>query len=113
MEQPTLRNIEAMTMKFRKLYWVTESLCEEGSSVNGVYTSFVDLMGKGLANGPCPIRLSLFTLDTPGHGLGTWDANNAAQIVTDLQPFVESGEFTVEDCRNLQEAFTNTALAPA
>lgn len=102
-----------MTMKFRKLYWVTESLCENGSSVNGVYTSFVDLIGKGLATGPCPIRLNLFTLDAPGNGLGTWTADNAISIVEDLEQFVASGEFSREDCIALQTAFSQMALSPA
>lgn len=102
-----------MTMKFRKLYWVTETLCSDGNSVHGVYTCFVDLIRKGLDNPPCPLRLSLYTLDTPGSGLGRWTASNAESIVDDLAPFVESGEFSVEDCRALQDAFMQIALVTA
>ncbi|MCE9560037.1 MAG: hypothetical protein K8R88_13950 [Armatimonadetes bacterium] len=100
-------------MKFRKLYWVTEEVCDQESRVNGVFTSFVDLIDKGLTNTRCRTRLSLFKLDCQGPPLGTWTTDDFVAMDDDLAPFVSSGEFSAEDCKALVEAFGKIAQVTA
>ncbi len=86
-------------MKFRKLYWVTEQIDEQGrSSVAGVYTSIFDLTNKGLrwdpeVSGNTNFRISLVKLDANSKPLGTWSGNDFTQMGEELQPYVATGEF--------------------
>lgn len=86
-------------MKFRRLYWVTEQLDENGNSeVVGVYTSIYDLTSKGLrwddeCKGRAGFRVSLVKLDSQAKPLGCWQGPEFANIVEDLQPFVDTTEF--------------------
>jgi hypothetical protein len=97
-------------MKFRRIYWVTEQLDEEGrSDVTGVYTSIPDLVEIGLGiqdYSPCrkTVRLSLCELDAAKPPLVSvlWDEYD--QLESLLKPFVDDGEMTHEDVVTLVDA---------
>ena len=107
-----------MTMMFRKLYWVTESVDEQGrSSVNGVFTSVPDLIDQGLkddATSGHTLRLTLLKLDCADAKFGSWTSPTFAGIGEKLTDFVNTGEFTFDECRDLVEAlrkFNLTAVS--
>lgn len=96
-------------MTFRRIYWVTEQLAENNvSCVTGVYTSIPDLLQEGLrwAEG-CELktgmRLSLVKLDDYNMPLGTWTSPEFKGIKDDLQPYVQTQEFTGNDVEMLEE----------
>ncbi len=96
-----------MAMTFRKLYWVTEKLDSDGKSKpNGIYTSVVDLIHKGLAEGSGNFRLSLFKLDCAGDPLESWTAGSGADIAEDMSKYVTNGEFRAEEIKELAQAFS-------
>ncbi|MBX3120055.1 MAG: hypothetical protein KF784_13395 [Fimbriimonadaceae bacterium] len=95
-------------MVFRRIYWVTEQIDNNGKSqVTGVYTSIHDLVGNGLRwiDGEpaefATFRLSLVKLDYSGGVLGCWESPNFDTLAADLQPFVATQEFTIEDVTQL------------
>jgi len=96
-------------MMFRRLYWVTERVQPDGStSVRGVYTSIPDLVDHGFpavfeATNPCALRLSLVKLDSRSGPLGTWTPAEFGRIAEDLQPYVVTGEFAVENVTMLRD----------
>lgn len=103
-----------MTMMFRKLYWVTESVDELGHShVTGVFTSIPDLIEKGLTHeiGAQTLRLSLLKLDCENGCFGTWSSPTFAGIGEKLTDFVNTGEFTFDECRDLVDALRKFNLA--
>ncbi len=102
-------------MRFRKLYWVTEQVTANNkSSVLGVFTSVPDLVCTGLRGDGSArrgeIRLSLFQLDSDLGPLRSWTPSNFASVCEDLKEFVQSEEFTQEECNTLAAALK--ALAP-
>lgn len=105
-------------MKFRKLYWVTEQLDQDGKSeVVGIYTSIFDLTTKGLrwdsgVSGSAGFRLSLCKLDAQSKALGCWTGPSFDGIGDDLQPYVSTGEFDEPSVLKLiqdLEAFASSA----
>jgi hypothetical protein len=106
-------------MKFRKLYWVTEQLAENGqSSVVGVFTSMQDLRTKGLKwNEECDhasgFRVSLVKLDHTGMPLGDWSAPGFDGIESDLAEFVETGEMDEQSVIQLAADLRAMATAKA
>lgn len=103
-----------MTMMFRKLYWVTESVDELGRShVTGVFTSIPDLIDKGLHDGGHgeSLRLTLLKLDTVGDPFGAWSSPTFAGIGEKLSEFVDTGEFTFDECRDLVDALRKFGVA--
>lgn len=86
-------------MKFRKLYWVTEQIGQDGQSeVVGVFTSTYDLITKGMrwdeeVDKKSGFRLSLVKLDSLYKPFGTWQSPNYDGFEGDLQRFVQTGEF--------------------
>lgn len=90
-------------MMFRRLYWVTE-VSEGGSSrVAGVYTSIPDLIEKGLGHG-AGMRISLVKLDSCDGPLGRWDAPAFGNMREDLQAYVATGEFALDEIQALSMA---------
>lgn len=90
-------------MMFRRLYWVTE-VSENGCSrVAGVYTSIPDLIEKGLSHGP-GLRISLVKLDSCDGPLGRWEAPSFGNMREDLQAYVATGEFALDEIQALAAA---------
>ncbi len=96
-------------MKFRRLYWVTEQLGENGTSqIGGVYTSIHDLLERGLCRDEAPItknrfRVSLVKLDSNQPPLGQWTSPDFQGMKDALQEFVDTDEFNAQDCEQLVE----------
>lgn len=107
------------TMKFRRLYWVTEIVNEDGTStITGVYTSLPDLIETGLRwmdqiNGNGRFRLTLVQLDSPKLPLGSWISPDYDDISDDLEGYVEGNEFRKDDCVTLVDRLRNHQLAHA
>ena len=94
-------------MKFRKLYWVSEQIDEQGrSEVIGVYTSIPDLVEVGLRRVDglpkrAGYRLSLVKLDSKKKPLGLWESPDFEGLADDLEEFIKTKEFSRPDCENL------------
>jgi hypothetical protein len=95
-------------MMFRRLYWVTELIdSDDRSKVVGVYTSIPDLIRHGLeplrTKSDSCIRLTLTKLDCSKGPLATWCSPSFEGLADGLQEFVETEEFSEEQCRSLVE----------
>lgn len=106
------------TMMFRRLYWVTEKVDDIGrSSVTGIFTSIPDLIHKGLEHadehlGPGQfLRLNLIKLDSVDEPFGSWTSPGFCGIGERLSEFIDTGEFTFDECRELVEALRRFSLA--
>lgn len=94
-------------MKFRKLYWVTEQIDEQGrSEVIGVFTSIPDLVEIGLRWDGEPskrvgYRLSLVKLDSKKKPLGAWQSPDFGSLADDLEEYIDTKEFSRPDCERL------------
>jgi hypothetical protein len=97
-------------MMFRRIYWVIERVEKDGSSrVAGIYTSIPDLVDHGFRNrDPLrdgqSIRLSQVQLNRSDEPLGQWTQHTWGDIAQELEPFVESGEYSPEECLFLQDS---------
>lgn len=106
-------------MKFRKLYWVTEQLNNDGQSqLRGVYTSIFDIRSKGFkwlesCGDHKGIRVSLVKLDSMDKPLGTWSSPNFDNMREDLQQYISTGEFDEQSCDELVEELQGFCGAPA
>ncbi len=105
-------------MMFRKLYWVTEQLQNGSTSVTGVYTSVHDLIKSGLSwrgetTPDTTLRLTLVKLDSSNGPLGQWDASNLSALGSDLEPFVKTDEFRLDEVLDLVEALGKFLGTPA
>jgi hypothetical protein len=91
---------------FRKLYWVTEQVSEDGSSrVGGVYTSIPDLVRHGIKFvSDAKLRLTLTKLDSEGAPLGCWQSPEFDAIEDALRTYVQTEEFTADQCAALVQA---------
>lgn len=100
-------------MVFRRIYWVTEELGDDGSSrATGVFTSTSDLSSRGLRwlDGPAGgFRVTLVKLDSSGRPLGSWIGPDFAGLETDLQPFVATEELTEPEVEALGKALREFA----
>jgi hypothetical protein len=93
-------------MMFRRLYWVVEELESNGQSqVTGVYTSIQDLIkhGLGCVDQGNEIRLTLTKLDSNKPPLGCWCSPRFDSIETSLEEYIETDEFTAEQCKSLSD----------
>lgn len=92
-------------MMFRKLYWVTEEVANDGTSqVRGVYTSIPDLIRHGLQwseSDRTGFRLTLVKLDCEREPLGRWESPSFEGLEERLQDFVKTDEFSEEHCKTL------------
>ena len=98
---------DELTMMFRKLYWVTESVDEDGvSHILGVYTSIPHLLRSGFhANSDLShTRLSLTRLDCEDCILATWIGADYDRIRDDIRQFVDSDDFNVDQVDALWHA---------
>ena len=93
-------------MMFRKLYWVSETVAADlSSNVVGVYTSIPDLIEHGLRSRPGEtLRLTLTKLDSTREPFGVWSESHPDALVAELQPFVQTEEFTAESVLSLVAA---------
>jgi hypothetical protein len=97
-------------MKFRKLYWVTEQVGEDGlSEVAGVYTSIPDLIERGIQwrdgiERRGGFRLTLVALDSRKKPLGTWALPEFGTIQADLGEYVKTQEFSLSEVDALLDA---------
>ncbi|MFW5698018.1 MAG: hypothetical protein ACOCX1_05630 [Fimbriimonadaceae bacterium] len=94
-------------MKFRRLYWVTESIDADGvSTVTGIYTSIPTLVHKGLTTTPkgSHLRLSLMRLDSPSGPLHQWNAAEFGNIEEVLRKYISTGDFTHAEVEMLSGA---------
>ncbi len=97
-------------MKFRRLYWVTEQLGDDGiSEVAGVFTSIPDLVEDGLqwCDGivrNSKFRLTLVKLDSKKKPLGCWTSPDFQTLSHDLEEYVKTQEFGTQECESLVEA---------
>ncbi|MBX3112735.1 MAG: hypothetical protein KF857_12095 [Fimbriimonadaceae bacterium] len=104
-------------MKFRKLYWVTEVLGDNGrSQVGGVYTSIHDLLERGLhwtgdQELQAGFRVTLVKLDSDKAPLGRWVSPDFAGMHDALQEYVATDEFNAQDCDLLLENLAKFAQA--
>jgi hypothetical protein len=91
---------------FRKLYWVTEHVDETGASqIGGVYTSIPDLIRHGLKHpSDHSLRLTLTKLDCDSRALGSWQSPNFEGLFESLQQYIETDEFSVDQCKALMKA---------
>ncbi len=101
-------------MMFRKLYWVTEQVDPSGiSRVTGVYTSIPDLVRHGLTwrEDSSVLRLTLTKLDSDKEPLGCWSSPDFSGLEQELQPFVQTDEFSAEQCKSLIQALSTIKTA--
>ncbi|HVL39322.1 MAG TPA: hypothetical protein VM328_08015 [Fimbriimonadaceae bacterium] len=99
-------------MMFRRLYWVTEQLDEQGcSTVTGVYTSIPDLVRHGLRYvNDLPqggFRLNLVKLDCTKKPLGIWESPRFEGLADRLSEYVATDEFSQDQCNMLVEALSH------
>jgi hypothetical protein len=102
-------------MMFRRLYWVVEEVEKSGrSQVIGVYTSIQDLINRGLGcvDSGNEIRLTLTKLDSTKPPLGCWASPRFENIEKDLEEYVQTDEFTVEQCLALSQELHRMYAAP-
>lgn len=97
-------------MRFRRIYWVTEQVDEQGmSEVTGIFTSIPDLVDLGLGvRDACPkkagFRISLCELDSTGSPILTCSSPSFDGLQEALQPIVQSGEISVSEYASLTDA---------
>ena len=87
-------------MKFRRLYWVTEQLDDDGrSEIAGVFTSIPDLLDKGIRwndaiEKSAAFRISLVKLDSTQRPLGVWCSPDFDRMKEDLEEFIHTDEIS-------------------
>lgn len=97
-------------MRFRRIYWVTEQLDEDGrSQVTGVFTSVHDLLEHGIgirdiSDKRAGYRISLVELDSPKLPLCVFTSPDFGDVAKTLQPFVETGELSADEVSWICEA---------
>jgi hypothetical protein len=98
---------------FRRLYWVSEQVFQDGtSSVNGVYTSIPDLVRYGLRSPESGhLRLTLTKLDSDKEPLGVWISPEYGGLFESMQPYIKTEEFSVEQVNSLIAALLNPSVA--
>ncbi len=99
-----------MSMRFRRIYWVTEQFDEAGKShVTGVFTSVHDLIERGVgvrevSDKTSGYRVTLVELDSPNLPLCEFSSPTFPDVAAKLQPFVDSGELSIEEVARLCDA---------
>jgi hypothetical protein len=101
------------TTMFRRLYWVSEQVFEDGtSSVNGVYTSIPDLVRYGLRFPEAGLlRLTLTKLDSDREPLGKWVSPSFEGLEAAMEPYVKTEEFSGEQVKSLVSSLSSTNKA--
>lgn len=103
-------------MKFRRLYWVTEQLDNEGQSeICGVFTSIPDLVEEGLRwndeiDKTSCFRISLVKLDSKHKPLGMWQSPDYKNLGDDLQEYVQTQEFSTPECESLLDGLKEFSI---
>ena len=89
-------------MVFRKIYWVVEETRQDERAVVGVFTSNSDLIDRYLteigADRPDSFQISLVKLDKVRGVLGTWSSPDFEGLRTDLDDYIATGEFSIDEC---------------
>lgn len=97
---------------FRKLYWVAEQVDAAGNSkVTGIFTSIQDLVEVNFHsdNGGKASRITLSKLDCANGVLGSWTIGKHQSLAEDLQAYVQTKEFSLEECELLVNAVNGSA----
>ncbi len=98
-------------MTFRRLYWITERLHEDGTSeATGVYTSIHDLVQRGLPRHDGGLRLTIAKVDADADPLDRYSSPGFEGLAEDLVPYVATEEITEEQRRSLLAALTARAM---
>ncbi|MCL6623112.1 MAG: hypothetical protein K6T17_00665 [Fimbriimonadales bacterium] len=106
-----------MSIRFRRIYWVTEQLDDQGySEVTGIYTSIPDLVEIGLATKPfcnktAGLRITLCALDSQEAPLASFTSPTFGDVAEVLRPLVDNGELTAEEVAQLADALSEVARA--
>lgn len=100
---------------FRRLYWVTEILNEDGKSrVAGVYTSIPDLIRRGIPKSDASsLRVTLTKLDSDKAPFGSWCGPDFAGLEEACQQFIRTDEFGEDEVNRLGEALRHQARMAA
>jgi hypothetical protein len=97
-------------MRFRRIYWVTEQIDNDGhSQVTGVFTSIPDLIElgigvRGICDKSAAFRLTLVELDSREMPLISLESPDFDNYQSKLAPFLESGEVSREEFNSLADA---------
>jgi len=97
-------------MRFRRIYWVTEQIDQNGlSEVTGIFTSIPDLVDLGLGVRPCSskqagFRISLCELDSSVGPILSCLSPSFDGFEEAMQPIMESGEVSASEYAELTEA---------
>jgi hypothetical protein len=104
---------EQKTTMFRRLYWVSEQVYNDGtSSVNGVYTSIPDLVHYGLRFPESgQLRLTLTKLDSNKEPLGCWLSPEFEGLEAAMTPYLKTEEFSTEHVKILMKSLVDAHAA--
>ncbi|MDQ2985790.1 MAG: hypothetical protein M3R13_03590 [Armatimonadota bacterium] len=97
-------------MRFRRIYWVTEQLDEQGQSdVTGVFTSIPDLIETGLgvravSDKTAGFRITLCELDCKDEPILRAESPTFEGLEETLGPIVQTGEVSREEYASLADA---------
>lgn len=97
-------------MRFRRIYWVTEQVDEQGASeVTGIFTSIPDLIDTGLgirdvSKKAAGFRLTLCELDCSCAPILSAQSPNFEGLEAGLAPIVASGEISDSEIAALTDA---------
>lgn len=95
---------------FRRIYWITERLNEDGTSdATGVYTSIYDLVTRGLPRHTGGLRLTIAKVDAEEDPTARYVSPEFGTLDADLEAYVLSGEITEEQRRMLRSALSAPA----
>ena len=90
---------------FRRRYWITERLEDEGTSqATGVYTSVYDLVTRGLPRHDGGLRLTIAALDSEKDPIAHYASPGFQGLHDDLTKYVAQDEITDEQRRMLLDA---------
>lgn len=99
-------------MTFRRLYWITERLDEDGASeATGVYTSVYDLISRGLPRHTGGLRLTIVKVDSEGDPLGRYTSPGFDGLAEDLLAYVATEEVTEDQRQTLLGALRSRSNA--
>lgn len=90
---------------FRRLYWITERLEDDGTSLaTGIYTSVYDLVNRGLPRHTDRLRLTIAKVDSEEDPIGRWTSPGFDGLAEELSKYVATEEITEDQRRTLVAA---------
>lgn len=92
-------------MTFRRLYWITEHVRSNGSTMaSGVYTSVYDLIERGLPRHRDGLRLTIAKVDSDADPIASYTSPGFAGLEDDLLTYVKTEEITEDQRQSLLKA---------